>query len=173
MLETIRQYAQEKLTPADRAALGERHLSYFRQFAEQSEPQFHGKDQVQQMDRVEAELDNLRLALDWSLSGRVVEGMMLAAALYSFWHIRGRANEGIAWCEKLLAVESQLPDSQRIDAEPGAGFARSLARARALRVSSLGSMQFSRTFPKRDHEKLMESAEICRRLGTPARRDLC
>ena len=70
MLETIRQYAHEKLHEmGGEEAVRDRHLVYFLGMAEGAEPRLRHEDGAIWMDRLEMELDNLRLALEWSLAG--------------------------------------------------------------------------------------------------------
>ena len=91
MLETIRQYAHEKLVEFGQAeAARQRHLQYYLELAETLENGIRGPDQVRIQDRLETELDNLRLALAWSLEGRgrlgwnPELGLRLASSLLSF-----------------------------------------------------------------------------------------
>src|SRR5207237_867951 len=66
-LETIRQYALDRLLESrEAAAARQKHLAYFLGLAEQAEPHLRGRDQVRWLDRLEAEHDNLRAALEWS-----------------------------------------------------------------------------------------------------------
>ena len=75
MLETIRQYAHEKLHEmGGEAAVRDRHLVYFLGMAEGAEPRSRHEDGAIWMDRLEMELDNLRLALEWSLAGGFAGG---------------------------------------------------------------------------------------------------
>lgn len=74
-------------------------------FAETAEPKLHSGQQVAQWhDRVEAEHDNLRAALDWSLTGGALEvGLRMVGALWEFWMNRGYASEGQTQAERFLA----------------------------------------------------------------------
>jgi predicted ATPase/class 3 adenylate cyclase len=68
LLETIRQYAREKLLEADEAvATRGRHLDYFMQLVEEAEPELTEANQVIWLKRLDADFDNLRSALEWSL----------------------------------------------------------------------------------------------------------
>jgi predicted ATPase/DNA-binding NarL/FixJ family response regulator len=105
LLETIRQYAQEKLT-----ATGEwpvicgRHLECFLRLAEETDPKLRGQYQQLWLAWLEGEYDNIRAALAWSLeNGRVEAGLRIANALYQFWVIRDYVVEGLTWVERLLA----------------------------------------------------------------------
>jgi predicted ATPase len=68
MLETIHEYATEKLKEgAEYQELRASHAAYFVALAEEAAPEIEGPDQVSWMERLEAEHDNLRAALSWSL----------------------------------------------------------------------------------------------------------
>ena len=69
LLETIRQYAREKLNELGESdKMSERHLSYFVEWAESANSNLEGHDQPLWLDRFEIEHDNLRTALEWSNS---------------------------------------------------------------------------------------------------------
>ena len=105
LLETIRQYAQEKLAASGEGpALRNRHLRGFLSLAETTVARLSGPDQQRWLNRLEVENDNLRAALAWSLeSGATEAGLRIAIALYQFWTIRDYVEEGLGWYERLLA----------------------------------------------------------------------
>ncbi|MEO7838962.1 MAG: tetratricopeptide repeat protein [Anaerolineales bacterium] len=120
MLETIRQYANEKLIEsAESAALRDRHLKYFLNVAETAEPNLHSEEQGQWLGQLEMEHNNLRAALEWSKAEQqgAEKGLRLAGALWRFWEVRGHYAEGRAQLEAAL-----------VRSEPG----RTLAQAKAL-----------------------------------------
>src|SRR5215210_2798582 len=121
MLETIHEYAREKLQESGEAEeIGRAHAEYFLAMAEEAEPELTGSDQVEWMERLEAEHDNLRAALSRSLEGEDHElGLRLGGALSWFWLVRGFWSEGRRWLEEELA---------------GNAGDRAEARAKALRV---------------------------------------
>jgi predicted ATPase/class 3 adenylate cyclase len=126
LLGTLRQYAGEKLgRAAGHASLMDLYLDYFQAFVEQAEPELRSPNQVHWLNRLEAELDNLRAALEWALTHSVERGLQIGATLLWFWHIRGNKSEGIDWLERLLTAESGQR-SQPLTA------ARALARGKAL-----------------------------------------
>ena len=88
MLETIRLYAAEKLQESgEQDWLRDRHLQHFTEWAEQAEPKLRGPEQMVWWDRMETEHDNIRLALNWSLSGGEAQiGLRLAIAIHWFWY---------------------------------------------------------------------------------------
>jgi hypothetical protein len=68
MLETIHEFAREKLQESGEAEeIGRAHAQYFLALAEEAAPELYGPDQVSWMDRLEAEHDNFRAALTWTL----------------------------------------------------------------------------------------------------------
>lgn len=108
LLETIRQYAREKLAESgEEDSIRDCHLNYFMNFAEAIAPKLHGPEQMQTLERLDSELDNLRAALEWSLGeGRAEKGLRLAAALTWFWETRGNLSEGRERISSVL-VQSQ------------------------------------------------------------------
>ena len=103
-LETVRQYAQEKLIASGEApAVKDRLLQHFLLLAEETVPKLSGSKQQLWLDRLEDEYENIRAALTWSLEeGRIEEGLRLAIALYPFFTIRDYVVEGLAWLERFL-----------------------------------------------------------------------
>jgi tetratricopeptide (TPR) repeat protein len=84
----------------------QRHLAYFVDLAERAEPNLRAFDMVMWLDRLEDELENIRLALDWALESDIETQLRLASAVLYFWQIRGHKNEGIAWWERGLSIEA-------------------------------------------------------------------
>jgi predicted ATPase/DNA-binding CsgD family transcriptional regulator len=105
LLETIRQYAREKLDASGEShVLRDRHLDWCLQVVEDTEPKLSSPYQQLWLNWLEGEYDNVRAALTWSLeSGRIEAGLRASIALYEFWTIRDYAEEGLAWLSQLLA----------------------------------------------------------------------
>lgn len=104
MMETIRQYARDKLLESGEGEqIRTRHLDFFLGFAEEAEPKLRGPEQRAWLERLDIEHDNLRGALEWSTSeGCVERGMRLAYASLWFWDLRAYYSEGKAATESLL-----------------------------------------------------------------------
>jgi predicted ATPase/class 3 adenylate cyclase len=113
MLEVIREYALERLTEAgDLDSARRRHGEHYAVFAEGARDQLVGPAQLATLDRLEADYDNLRAALTWSLGSsgahqapdgeRVAIGLRLVQALGQFWTIRGHAGEGRGWLQRAV-----------------------------------------------------------------------
>ncbi len=103
MLNTLRTYGREHLE--DRGwGVGRQHAEWFVELTEKTAPHLHGPEQRQWLDRLEADLDDLRAAIDWSLEHDVDLALRLAAALGWFWLMGGYRSEGTEHLETLLAV---------------------------------------------------------------------
>ncbi len=102
LLDTIRQYAGEKLSEAGEGmAVRDRHLEYFLGLAERAEAELTGPRQATWLKRLDDELDNIRAALEWSLKGAAQGGLRLASALMRYWPAHS-FNEGVDWLSQLL-----------------------------------------------------------------------
>ena len=115
-LETVRQYAREHLLRSGHAQrLRDRHLDFFLGFARAASPQVHGPNQAQTLNELELEHDNLRAALEWSLTSakRAEVPLQLVCALWPFWNRRNHFGEGRQWVERALAVDPLAPPALR------------------------------------------------------------
>jgi len=97
LLETIRQYANEKLAESGEANdTRDRHLSYFVHWTKKAMPHLFQSEQYTWLDRIETEHDNIRAALEWSQVSHVAaeDGLQLSARTGYFWQLRGYHTEG-------------------------------------------------------------------------------
>ncbi len=125
LLETIREYALEKLAEAgEMAQWRDRHLELFLARAEEAGPKLFDAYQQLWLNWLEGEHDNLRAALAWALEGGHIElGLRLAIALVRFWEIRGYEQEGLAWFERLFAqADKEVSLAVRVNALTYAAF---------------------------------------------------
>lgn len=120
MLETIREYAAERLEQRHEAAeLGRRHAERFLSLAEQAEPKLFSNTPGA-LDRLEREHDNFRAALDGlEVSGETELVLRLAGALSRFWYVRGHYAEGRRRLESALRADER-PTPARAKALTGA-----------------------------------------------------
>jgi predicted ATPase len=120
LLETIRQYAREKLAESGEAdSIRDRHLNYFLALAERAERELQGAEQLIWFDRLELELDNFRAALDWSLEQAekgVEEGLQLASNLWWFSFQRTFQDEGQLLKKALKASKPSTDPLKRAQA---------------------------------------------------------
>lgn len=122
MLETIREFALERLVEQGEAeSLREAHARYYLDLAEAAEPQLQGPAHGEWLERLEAQHDNLRVALQRSIERRWAETAgRLAAALWRFWFDRGYLSEGRKLLDEALRAQ-QISGSVRARALNGAG----------------------------------------------------
>jgi predicted ATPase/DNA-binding transcriptional regulator YiaG len=151
LLETVRQYAQERFThPGEALALRQRHGAWCLALAELAAAALDGPQQVTWLVRLEQEHDNLRAALGWCLEQRqqspeqtqlVATALRLAGALPRFWTLRGHLREGRQWLARALNEAGEAPAVDRARALRGAGtlaYAQGdFAAAQALFTQSL------------------------------------
>jgi predicted ATPase/transcriptional regulator with XRE-family HTH domain len=105
LLETLRHYAWERLVESGKASEArERHFAWYLGLAEQSDPQRPGTDQHPGLTQLEAEHDNLRSAMEWSLENDPERGQRLAGCLAEFWRRSGHHGEGHRWLTAVLAT---------------------------------------------------------------------
>jgi len=106
MLETLREFAAEQRPIALEAVIRRRHAAYFETLAATAGPEMAGPDQPIWLSRVEADHDNFRAALGWTLeAGEIETGLRMASALAPFWEVRGYTVEGQTWIERILATD--------------------------------------------------------------------
>jgi predicted ATPase len=121
MLETIRDFAAERLAAAGEAeAIQRRHAEHFLAMAEEAEPHVLGTHPVDWLNRLEREHANIRAALDWlESSGETQLALRLSGALWEFWCLRAHYTEGIRRLATLLRADKQ-PTLARAKALTGA-----------------------------------------------------
>jgi DNA-binding CsgD family transcriptional regulator/tetratricopeptide (TPR) repeat protein len=149
MLETIREFAEERLAASGEAeTVRKRHAAYFMAFAERYELAELLPDGDRVLDLLEAEHANLRAALAW-LEDSDERGALLrlAAALGRFWTGRGYSHESRDWLERALALEG----------------AAEADRAKAL--VALGVIQIYQGANREAESRLIEGLAGCRALG--------
>jgi predicted ATPase len=113
MLETIREYALERLREAgEEPGYRRRHATYFSKLAADSELNIFSGAGEAWLDRIEADYGNFRTALEWSSSApnRRDLSWSVIFSLTWFWYRRGYLNEARQWCEKALAWTAALGD---------------------------------------------------------------
>jgi len=149
LLETIREYGLRKLDDAgETGTFRRRHLEWFLAVARRAEPEWRGPNQGPWLDRLEADLDNVRAALDYSRTraDRVDDGLALASALWLLWHSRDHIGESRQWLRTLLD-----------QAQPG--------RARAYGLNVAGFMAYVQGDTAAAVPLLEESLRLNEQLG--------
>jgi non-specific serine/threonine protein kinase len=115
MLETVRQYARERLLAAGEAeAMHQRHAAYFLVFgdpfgADRFYPNGPARPTAKQQHQLEREHDNLRAALRWWIESADVEGAVKQATLlFHIWSSQGHVIEGCERLKEILALPSAV-----------------------------------------------------------------
>ncbi len=160
LLETVRQFALEKLIAAGESeALSDRHCQYFVQFAETGGPKMWSAERLEWTDRLNADLDNLRAAIQWSYNDQrnITAGLRIAAAIgRRFMQTMGLIEEARQWL--LNGLRDWDPSSDR------------LLQARALNV--LGWLDLNFTVSTDTLQRYEESVRLCRSIGPAANAEL-
>jgi non-specific serine/threonine protein kinase len=123
LLETVRQYARDRLFDSgEAAALRDRHFQFFQRLALDAEPELLGSHHMDWARRLAADHDNLRAALEWGLarSGSSDMPLRMVCALWIFWNQRNHFAECRQWVERVLAAAPDAPRSLRARALAGA-----------------------------------------------------
>jgi non-specific serine/threonine protein kinase len=152
MQESIREYARKKSDAAgETAVLQNRHLEYFVRLAEEAEQNTFGADSARYRKLLDEELDEIRVAMEWSISShQATMAFRLAASLYYFWY--NRSLLGSEWEEQLDHVLPLLE-----------GMERTSARAKAL--NAMGFLYWADVLPINPRGKLEEALSIGNELG--------
>jgi non-specific serine/threonine protein kinase len=128
MLETVRAFLAEQLPATEARDLQQRHALYCLRLAEASESALASERQREWLDRLEAEVDNLRAALAWCLETDRTLAQQLAGALWRFWMLRGYLSEGREWFHRVLEAAGRTA----IPAPAHFPHREAVARAKAL-----------------------------------------
>ena len=149
MLGMIREYARERLVErGDQELVRRRHAAFYVLLAETAEPALLGPQQRTWLERLDADIANIRAVIAWATrTGEAEAGLRLGAALWRFWPLRGSVAEGRERLEQLLTRHS------------GSERARAMAQAR---VASLAFVQGDHIALRRFGE---ESLPVLRRLA--------
>ena len=108
LLETVRQYARERVVPPDAGErLRTRHAGFFANQFRDALSVLRGAGQLPYLAQLQAEQENVRTALEWALASSplAAQGVALTGSLFWFWTKRGLFEEGRQWLERALALE--------------------------------------------------------------------
>ena len=118
MLETIREYGLEQLAAHGPVEETRRAFAgYFVALAEQAEEELQGPLQAEWLDRLEADLDNLRMAILVLIEETDAgAALRLGASLWRFWSYRGYRREARSWLERAVALDQEADSPDRAKA---------------------------------------------------------
>jgi predicted ATPase len=193
MLETIQEYAEEKLRESGEAATLQReHALYVMRLAEEVEPHLTGKDQRAWLDRLEDEHDNIRAALEWASAlaqvgvqaageegsdeasneaGEV--GLRIAGAIWRFWHMSGLYTEGrellhraiVAWEASGSGGQGGSFSTSTLSDKGAIGGAGSTGRSKAEALNGEGALAYRQGDYTAAHSLLVAAHELGREVG--------
>jgi predicted ATPase/DNA-binding CsgD family transcriptional regulator len=148
LLEPVRQCGEARLSArGEREEIARRHAEHYLEVAREADVGLRGGRWAGAARRLEREEGNLLLALQWARGRRSDVGLRLCAVLAGYWELRGRVNDGRAWLEDMLEIET--PEHRL----------RATALSRAARLA----------WRQQDHERarvlLQDSLEIVRDRG--------
>jgi len=152
LLETIRQYARDKLLESGEAEQARNaHLEYFVAFSERVNPLLDSKEVLLWIPRVDADYDNFRVAFEWGLEHNVEACLRLVGSLAYFWFRRGHGAEGIQMATAALERAHILSELN----EQGLERAQMIIHARAFQA-----MAFL-CYSQGDNQKAYKAGERC------------
>ena len=116
-LETIRQYAMEKLLESgDSVNVRDRHLAHFMEVSRRAEEYFGTAQRLLWVNRLEVEHDNIRSALGWGLESNPESTLEMVSSLAGFWLSRSYMTEGCNWCQAAISrAEAIAPAEAALD----------------------------------------------------------
>jgi predicted ATPase len=111
MLETIREFAAAELEASGEAdALRLSHAEFFTAFAERADPHLrHGPDQQGWVERVAADYDNVRAAMNYGVEHDLTLALRLAGRISFFLYLRGGFAEASGWLDTILPRAAGQP----------------------------------------------------------------
>ena len=146
MLETIREFARNRLSDPEAMPLPGRHAGFFLELAERAQPHLTGPEAADWLNRLDADQGNFRAALDWYALEEPRLSIRLAIALWRWWLLRGRYEEGQVSIER--ALRSTPSDSERGEL-----------------LYQLGALAISRGATERGRELSQQALETFRSIG--------
>ncbi len=167
MLESIREYAWEKLvTSGEAQELCRHHAEYCTGLAKAAHAQLTGPDQTKWLERLEQDHDNIRAALAWATdpSHHATElALRLSGALGKFWDMHGHASEGRRWLRAALELPAPSAagddnDKAKLNTEDYAALRIKVLVASGALASIQGDYNAARTYYK-------DALLLCQQIG--------
>jgi non-specific serine/threonine protein kinase len=142
MLETVREYALERLEASGEAEdLKRRHAEFFLALGEAAAPEVSIPRRADWFERLESDHDNVRAALAWFAGNDAEACLQLAVSVWGLWHVHGHLTEGRGWLKTALEASGPAPTRARLFGLERAGvlanFQGDLTSARAYLAEGL------------------------------------
>ena len=151
MLHVVREFAYSRLVEsAEEGHYRSRHMKVFREMVRESDSEFETAARLKWLDRLSADHDNIRAALDWAVAtGDADSALTLVAGMWRYWQTRGPLPEAQDRVDQALAIHGDSP----------------VLRAHALEAA--GSIAYWRGDFAAMTTPYQEAVEIMREHGTP------
>jgi predicted ATPase/Tfp pilus assembly protein PilF/DNA-binding XRE family transcriptional regulator len=161
MLETIREFAQERLIQNEEAeAILRKHARYYLELAETASPEIEGPQGDEWLDHLESEYRNLHAALDWARDSNDTAILLrLCVALWRFWEVRGYLRVGRSWLKDALAPVSSS----------GSDMSDELPALRATVLRGAGALAYDQGDYDQAAAQFEESLALSRSIGDTKR----
>lgn len=112
MLEPIRAFAREQLTPLAAKELAHRHATYCCDLIVRAEEGLVGAEQATWFERLEDDYANLESALEWACrQGETEQALQMAGSLWRYWYVRGSNRQGEEWLTRALTLSQPISDN--------------------------------------------------------------
>jgi non-specific serine/threonine protein kinase len=123
MLDTMREFAEEQLKASgEEDQIRERHATFILALAEAAKIDLPGPHLLAELERIDADQDQIRAAMQWTMAAKPELGFRIVFALYRYWYQRGGLGEIRDWLERALTASSS-PGPERAQALFCAGHA--------------------------------------------------
>jgi non-specific serine/threonine protein kinase len=110
MLDTIREYAFEKLQQSDDLGIRRRHSRYFVEWCRQADAELRSRDQADWLRRLDEEQGNIRLAMEWTIAAEPADALRLVGVMDRYWTMRGHVAEALDWLDRAIATPALDPE---------------------------------------------------------------
>ncbi|HUH97362.1 MAG TPA: AAA family ATPase, partial [Anaerolineales bacterium] len=159
MLETVRQYARDKLLEmGESQEARDAHLDFYLRLTELAAPAVLRMQDLVWITRLEEEHDNLRAALEWSLERNNEFALRMVWNLHSYWMLRGHEAEGRQWATAVLAQADADP---KLEGEEG----RRQLMLRGYALQALAQVMYSQGDNSHANQASRQAAAAARELG--------
>ena len=112
MLDTVREYALEKLQQSDESDARRQMARYYVEYCGRAAIGLRGGETVLWLTRLDEEQSNIRLALGWSMIEQPDHALRLAASMGGYWNLRHHFAEGMEWLGQALELETPSMDAR-------------------------------------------------------------
>ena len=162
MLETIRQYARDRLLQSGEGpAIRARHLAFFLAMVREAEPALRGPTMIEWLERLDTDADNLRSAVEWAFESDPEAALRFCVAMRTYWPMRSDGREGVARLGSAVQLLRELPIAAPESSRDRAILTSELLSAASFVWTSLGERgTTSRAWAQ-------EALDIAEELGEP------